>query len=138
MINVTAWGRCSKLAKSITSTDTEIRLPYGDGIKFAINDTEHFYMTLKNGGVREVVKVVSRIGDRLIIERAQDNTSAHAFGVGSCTCVEWNPAQLCEYMHSCVQGCTNITPQTVVVGCGTSISVNACGNIIAINGSEKC
>ena len=138
MLNTKVWGRCTKLAKAITSTDTQITLPVGDGSKFRINDQEHFYLTLRNGGVMEVVKVVARAGDVLTVERAQDNTTAQTFGKGSCACVEWNPQQLCEFVKSCAGGCTNITPQTFVVTCGTSVTVNECGNITAINGSETC
>jgi len=60
MLNTKVWGRCTKVAKAITSTDTQITLPVGDGSKFRINDQEHFYLTLRNGGVMEVVKVVAR------------------------------------------------------------------------------
>lgn len=138
MLNTNFWGLCTSLASSINTSDTQIRLASGDGSKFRMTDNDHFYMTLKNGGVREVVKVVARTGDILTVERGQDNTTASTFGIGSCACVEWNPQQLCEFVSSCVSRCSNITPQTFVVGCGTSIEVNECGNIVAINGSEKC
>lgn len=138
MLNTNFWGKCTKLASAISSRDTELSLPIGDGSKFALNSDEHFYLTLRNGGTREVVKVVARKGDKLTVERGQDNTSAMSFGKDSCACVEWNPAQLCEFVKSCAGGCTNITPQTAVVKCGTSIKINECGNIVAIDGSEKC
>lgn len=138
MLNTNFWGINSKLSTAITPRDTQIKLPLGDGSKFRMADTDHFYLTLRNGGVREVVKVVARHGDTLSVERGQDNTTAQAFGADSCASVEWNPAQLCEFVKGCVGGCTNITPQTFVVGCGTAIEINECGNIININGSEKC
>lgn len=138
MLNVNFWGKCTKLVSAITSTDTELKLPMGDGTKFPMTSDDHFYLTLKNGGTREVVKVVARRGDVLTVERGQDNTNAQSFGKHACACVEWNPAQLCEYVQSCTQSCTNITPQTFVIDCGTAIEVNACGNIIAVNGSSKC
>lgn len=138
MLNVSFWGKCTKLASAITATQTQIKLPIGDGSKFRMADTDHFYMTIRNGGVQEVVKVVARSEDTLTVERGQDNTSAHAFGKDACMCVEWNPAQLCEFIKSCAGGCSNITPQTFVVTCGTAIEVNACGNIVNINGSSKC
>lgn len=138
MLNTTVWGKCTKLASAITAKDTQITLPVGEGSKFRINTDEHFYLTLRNGGVMEVVKVVARKGDILTVERAQDNTTAQTFGKDSCACVEWNPQQLCEFVKNCAGGCTNITPQTFVVGCGTSLTVNECGNIVKINGSEKC
>lgn len=138
MLNVNFWGKCTKLVSAITSTDTELKLPIGDGTKFPMNADNHFYITLKNGGTREVVKVVARRGDVLTVERGQDNTKAQSFGKDTCACVEWNPAQLCEFVQACTQSCTNITPQTFVVDCGTAIEVNACGNIIAINGSSRC
>lgn len=138
MISVLNWGNYTKLNKAITRDDTTISVPYGDGRLLKLGSGEHFYLTLRNGSQREVVKVVAKNGDLFTVERGQDGTTAKDFGRGTCLSVEWNPAQLCEYVHSCVQGCTNIKPQSFVVGCGTSIEVNACGNIIAVNGSEKC
>lgn len=138
MLVTDSWGKCTKLSSAITAKDTELKLPIGDGSKFTLNGDNHFYMTIRNGGVREVVKVVARRGDTLTVERGQDNTTARSFGKDACMCVEWNPAQLCEFVKSCTQSCTNITPQTFVVGCGTAIEINACGNIVNINGSEKC
>lgn len=138
MLNTNFWGVCTKLATYVGISDTQIRLVNGDGSKFRINDGDHFYLTLKNNGVKEVVKVVGRNGDILTVERGQDNTSPSTFGKDSCACVEWNPLQLCEFVNSCVQRCSHITPQTFVVDCGTSIEINECGNIVSINGSKKC
>lgn len=138
MLNVKFWGKCTKLAKPINPTETLIQLPVGDGARFDLREDDHFYLTLRNGGVKEVVKVVARNGDTLTVERGQENLPSYAFGKGSCACVEWTPTMLCEYVQSCVSGCTNIKPQTFVVQCGTAIEVNACGNIVSINGSEKC
>lgn len=138
MLNTEVWGKCTKLAKAISPTDTEIKLPIGDGSKFKLNGDDHFYLTLKNGGVREVVKVVARNGDTLTVERGQDGLTAQGFGKDSCACVEWTPTMLCEFVQSCTSRCTKITPQTVVVQCGTAIEVNECGNIVSIDGSEKC
>ncbi len=138
MLNAKFWGKCTKLASAITPSETRFKLPAGDGSKFRLGDDEHFYMTIRSGGVQEIVKVVGRQEDVLIVERGQDNSFAHSFGKNACMCVEWNPAQLCEFVQGCVQGCTNITPQTFVVGCGTAIEINACGNIVNVNGSEKC
>lgn len=138
MLNSDVWGKCTKLAKAITPTDTQITIPVGDGSKFPLNDDEHFYLTLRNGGVKEVVKVVARTGDTLVVERGQDGLSAQGFGKESCACVEWTPTMLCEFVQSCVSGCTKVKPQTFVVQCGTAIEINECGNIVSVNGSEKC
>jgi len=138
MLNTSFWGLSTRISKAISPSDTQIKLPLGDGSKFRMSDTDHFYLTLRNGGVREVVKVVARNGDELTVERGQDGTTAQSFGANSCANVEWNPAQLCEFVKGCVGGCAKITPQTFVIGCGTAIEINECGNIIDINGSEKC
>lgn len=138
MLNANFWGKCTKLAKAITPKDTQIQLPVGDGSKFRLNDDDHFYLTLKNGGVREVVKVVARVGDTLTVERGQDGFSAQSFGKDSCACVDWTPTMLCEFMQQCVGGCTKIKPQTFVIKCGTAVEINECGNIVSVNGSEKC
>lgn len=138
MLKIDFWGKCTKLAKAILPTDTKIQLPIGDGAKFKMEGDDHFYLTLKNGGVREVVKVIARDGDTLTVERGQEGLPEQGFGTGSCACVEWTPSTICEYVQSCMSGCTKVTPQTVVVQCGTAIEINECGNIVSINGSEKC
>lgn len=62
------------------------------------------YVEVRNGSVREVVKVVGRVGDKLTVERGQDNTVAQSFSTGACVDVEWNPQQLCEYIQQCSTG----------------------------------
>lgn len=140
MLNVKAWGVVSELQSSITATDTKIKLPSGDGLKFKVPSTDHFYITVKNGGVREFMKVTSVVGDTLMVERAKDGTSAVSFAKGSCVKVEWNPAQLCEYVQNCTnkETTTSIEPQTICFSCETCIEIDEGGHVISVNGSTKC
>lgn len=139
MINVDNWGRQSQLAKDISKTDTLIKLPLNDGSKFKIPDSDHFYLTLYNGSIREVVKVVSVAGDVLTVDRGQDNTTAVFFPKKSCVVFEWNPAQLCEFLHTCMDGNKkHINPQTLCFSECTCIRVDEGGHIVEVNGGVGC
>jgi len=75
----------SVLASAISSSDTTIIVPPGDGAKFPTTDTidDYFYLTLiQLDGTLEIVKCTGRTGDTFAVERAQDGTSAKAFGAG--------------------------------------------------------
>lgn len=75
----------STLAASITSSDTTFSVPTNHGARFpAAGAGNYFFATLDNGsGTVEIVKVTERYSDTLVIERAQDGTSAAAFSAGA-------------------------------------------------------
>lgn len=138
MVN-NVWGLHSQLGANITSKDTEIKLRAGSGIQFKAADDGHFYVTLRNKNVREVVKVVGRTGDTLTVERGHDGTTPQTFSTGACVDVEWNPSQLCEFVTQCVTGDSNkIKPQTVCVQCGTCLTLDAGGHVVEVNGVKGC
>lgn len=76
-----------KLAASIDATDTTLVLEAGQGEKFpAITGGDHFVITLsetREGSEVdwEVMRVTSRIGDTLTVERAQEGSIARAWPV---------------------------------------------------------
>lgn len=133
------WGLHTTLARNITKTDTQIQVPMNTGHLFKGADAGHFYMTVRNGTVREVVKVVGRMGDTFTVERGMDNTTPQTFPRGSCLDVEWVPTQLCEFVNNCIKGDRDkIKAGTVCISCDTCLEVDAGGHIVAINGAKEC
>lgn len=133
------WGVKTKVGASITANDTEIKVNQGAGILFKPADDGHFYLTIRNNNVREVVKVVGRTNDTLTVERGQDGTTPQTFSAGACVEVEWNPSQLCEFVNSCVTGDYHkIKPQTLCVQCGTCLKIDEGGHIVEVNGVKGC
>ena len=140
MLNTKPFGLLSELAKPITASDNEIMVPMGEGVRFKIPSYDHFYITVRNGGIREYMKVTSVVGDKLKVERGVDDTTATSFPKGSCVKVEWNPSQLCEFVTNCVDSPAKkgIEPQTICWTCDTCIEIDEGGHIISVNGSNKC
>jgi hypothetical protein len=140
MLSIKPFGLVTELSKQITAKDNVITVPVGDGIRFKVPSTDHFYITVRNGGIREYMKVTSVNGDKFHVERGQDETTASSFPKGSCVKVEWNPSQLCEFVSSCTGGEVKktIEPQTICWTCDTCIEIDEGGHIIGVNGSDKC
>jgi len=140
MLDISKYGHRTELAKQVNKSDKEITVLRGDGVRFKMNTSDHFYLTITNGSSREVVKVVGVRGDVLSVERGADNTIPLVLPKGSCAKVEWNPAQLCEYVSNCVQGHIKpvLSPQTVCFTCDTCVEVDEYGRIVKVNGSSKC
>lgn len=133
------YGQHTSLAKSLSAMDTTMAISMGTGSKFRLGDGGHYYVTIKHGAVREVVKVVGRIGDTFTVERGQDNTSPINFPYGSCVYVEWNPQQLCEYIKQCAVGdSAKIAAQDICFTCDTCIKIDDGGHITAVNGGDGC
>lgn len=140
MLNVKPFGNISELSKPISSSDKVITLQMGDGVRFKVPSSDHFYITVRNGSSREFMKVTSVIGDKLHVERGVDDTTALSFPKGSCVKVEWNPSQLCEFVKGCVnvESKKGIEPQTICWSCDTCIEIDEGGHIVNVNGSNKC
>ena len=133
------WGKHSTLGKSVHISDKEMTIAMGNGTDFRAADNGYFYATLRNGNVREVVKVVGRRNDTFTIERGQDGTTPQTFPAGACVDVEWTPTQLCEYVRNCVKGDANKIPAgTVCFTCDTCLEYDAGGHIIGVNGAKQC
>lgn len=74
------------LSASITSSTTSLTVTAGQGALFppATTGGDYFYATLVSStGTIEIVKVTNRSTDTFTIVRAQDSTTASAFGTGS-------------------------------------------------------
>lgn len=73
------------LANAIAAVDTSIALTTGSGAAFpALSAGQYFYATIADtAGVYEVIKVTARTTDTLTAVRAQEGTTAAAFGSGS-------------------------------------------------------
>lgn len=140
MLSVRNWGNKSTLALGITATDDYITLAPGAEQLFPISTGEHFYLTLRTETKREVVLVTGGVGRQRQVERGQDGTAIQSFPAGTCIEVEWNPAQLREFVASvrCGTEVTGVSPGTYCLGCTTCITVNAAGQVVSINGSEGC
>lgn len=139
MLNVDSWGRTSKLAESIGTKQTIFKVSAGEGHKFALPDSDHFYLTIYNGNTREVVKVVNVDRDTLTVERGQDNTTPLSFPKDACLVVEWNPQQLCEFVKQCAASdTTKIKPQTVCSADCFCLELDEGGHVINVNRSQSC
>jgi len=139
VLNTSNWGNSGHLGAALAAAATELMLAYNDGLRFAVPMGDHYYLTIREGDRREVVRVTSASGQRLTIVRAQDGTQAQAFAIGACVEVEWNPQQLREFLEGIVTGCESVvTPGTYCLTCNTCVTVNACGQITSINGAEGC
>ena len=140
-LDTTHFGQNSTLAADILPSDTVINLPYGDGAKYQpLAAGKYFYLTIRSGTRREVVKVTSIVGDTLYVTRGQDGTTPQAFPVDACVNFEWNPKQLCEFTQRCTGQIPTpiIDPGTYCFDCNTCITINGYGQITAINGEIKC
>jgi hypothetical protein len=143
MLNTTKWGAQGALGAGATALATTLRLETGQGTRFGpLPAGDHFYLTLKSGGVTERVRVTAVAGDTLTVIRGVDNTSAVAFPTGACVSFEWNPAQLCEFATSCAVTAalpnTGVTPGTYCTNCTTCFEVGADGRIKNVNGATTC
>lgn len=139
MLNVSNYGNSGKLGRTLEPEDTVLVLNGFNNAAFAVPAGDYYYLTLREAGRREVVRVTSAAGASLSVERAQDGTTAQRFTSAACLKVEWNPAQLREFLANAGSGTAdNITPGVYCLTCNTCITVNSAGNITAINGSENC
>lgn len=96
------------LRQGLLTTDTIMRVKLGDGAKFALPIGDYAYVTLRDKLNYEVVRyqIAGTVpvlplpnppvspGDDIAIIRAQDNTIARQFPVGTCVTIEWNEAQI--------------------------------------------
>ena len=135
MLNMKNYGHVGRIAAPVSPADALIRVT--PGASFAVPSGDHYYLTIRDGQRREVVRVTRTAGEALAVDRGQDGTLALYWSVGACVEVEWNPQQLREFVANIAQ--SNImSPGTYCLGCSTCITVNSAGQITSINGEEKC
>lgn len=116
------------LSAGITDTDTSLVLASGQGTVFpTLGAGDYFFLTLGSPGNTEIVKVTARSGDTLTITRAQESTTAKAYGVGALAQLLVTAAGLSELIPVPVTA-----PQYTSLGVGTAAS-GTTGEIRATN-----
>lgn len=140
MLNVTNWGVEGELFAPLNKLDTELQVSPHGALRFHVPARSWYYLTIKQGPRREVVRVVGATGRTLTIERGQDGTVRQDFDVGACLIVEWNPQQLREFIEQIGAGSepTGVQPGTYCLDCTTCVEVNAAGQLVSINGAGGC
>lgn len=140
MLNVTNWGSETKLYATLDKLDTELQVMPHDALRFHVPPGSWYYLTLRRGPRREVVRVVGAVGRTLTVERGQDGTVRQDFEAGTCVSVEWNVAQLREFIEQIGAGAepTGVAPGTYCLDCTTCIEVNEAGQLVSVNGAGGC
>ena len=138
MLDTKCLGNKTELANSIAYDDNHIAISTGAGYMFKVSDSNYYYATLRYDSKREVVKVLSTVGDKLIVTRGEDGTPKQSFPKGACVTVEWNPRQLCEFVAQCQQqelpgGVTGVK----CIDCGSCLTIDN-GRIVGITGEQVC
>lgn len=139
MIDVSKYGLNTKISSDVTATDSFIPLPAGLIGTFTPVAGTHYYMTLWGKGTnREVVRVTAVSGNKIVVDRGIDQTAPQAWPAGTCIGFDWNPTQLCEMWSACGNGLDNVmAPGTYCIECTSCLTVNATGQITAIDGATK-
>lgn len=140
MIDASKLNLQTKVTRKVSASDRFLYLNTGLGASFKPVEGTHYYATLYSGvAKREIVLVTAASGDMLEVQRGEDGTLEQEFPAGSCLIVEWNPAQLCEFVQTCVTGESPVmSPGVYCLECNTCITVDAYGRITKIDGVEKC
>ncbi len=139
-LSTTQWGRTSVLSSAATADDTTLSIAPADAAGLAVAPGTHYYLTLRSGSRREVVRVVGSVATELLVERGQDGTTPQSWPILTCVVVEWNPLQLREFIESIGAGTepTGVAPGTYCVDCTTCLTINAAGQITAVDGAGGC
>lgn len=142
VLNPNPIGTTAQLAAPMTNSQLTLRVPSGVGALLDPGAGNHYYLTIRSSSAVERVKVIARSGGLLTLEgRGADNTTPQAWPQGACLSVEWNPAQLCEFVQNCMEGGaapTGVEAQTVCMASCACIDVGADGRITKITGGQSC
>lgn len=139
ILDVSKMNLSTKLSQAISSVDEFVHVTPGTGVRFKPLEGTEYYATLYAGTRREIVRVTGAAGDTLHVVRGEDHTLPLDLPGGTCFIVEWNPAQLCAFVQTCVSAEKPVmAPGTYCLECNTCIEVDAYGRIIKIDGVEKC
>lgn len=141
MLDANNVGARGSLPRGISSSDLSIPRPAANPGQFSIGANSHYYLTLRDGSRVERLKVTGMAGNLLAVMRGVDGTTPLSWPAGTCMLIEWNPAQLCEF----VQQCTNIGPSATgleagrycLTGC-TCLDVDSLGRITNIDQGTPC
>lgn len=137
------------LRQGLLTTDTIMRVKVGDGAKFALPIGDYAYVTLRDKLNYEVVRyqIAGTVpilplpnpptspGDDITIIRAQDNTIARQFPVGTCVTIEWNEAQFNDTVNQIAE--THETQVLAVAPIVSTLDDTAVNKVytVTINGS---
>lgn len=84
----------TSIDERISSSTTEIVLKTGAGALFPSPVSDQYFMaTLSVGALNEIVRVTNRTGDVVTVVRAQENTIAQSWPVGSLFAQKWTALQ---------------------------------------------
>lgn len=138
MLNMKNYGNSARLSAPVEPGDTEFKIVPADTAKLSIPSGDYYYLTVREGVRREVVRVDATTGFTLTVVRGRDGTTAQRFTTNACLSVEWNPQQLLDFIGVINNPVTGVGPGTYCLGCNTCIDVDSAGRITAINGAEGC
>lgn len=139
-LSTTQWGRTTTLSDAVQADDTILPIAPADAAALAVAPGTHYYLTLRNTGRLEVVRVVGSVGNELMVERGQDGTTAQSWPIKTCAVVEWNPQQLREFIDAVGSGTepSGVAPGTYCLNCTSCLTINAAGQITAVDGAGGC
>lgn len=83
MIQIFSNSAEGNLATSLAISGTSIQVTNASTTFPTIQSGQYLVCTIKQNSVIEIVKVLSRTGDILIVERAQEGTTAQSFSTGA-------------------------------------------------------
>lgn len=94
------------LRAPVAPTDTQLQLAAGTGYLFnALTSGNYVYITVNDSTTAEVMKYTSSgsvVNDTITVVRGQDNTTAKAFPSGACVAIQWDVAQVNDFVTQIV------------------------------------
>lgn len=109
----------------VALTDTQLQLASGTSTPLDVIAAGDFvYLTVSDGTSAEVMKYTSTgsiTADTIIVERAQDNTTAKAFPTGACVSIGWNVAQIEALVEQFIVDNPSIPANTVAITGSTNV-----------------
>lgn len=128
MINVRNFIRAT-LRAPLNTTSNVLQLTAGQGSRFAIPTGDYMYLTISDPSGEEVVRYTSTgtvAGDNIVVDRAQDGTTARPFPAGSCVVAGLNSQQLKDLIAACfallAPTLIPVTPSNTVVVTGAPVA----------------
>lgn len=138
-MDVNKIGLSTQLTRALATTDSKVYIKSTDWPALIPTDGTHYYATIyKSGTQREHVLVRGIADGGLLVDRGQDGTVPLNFPYGSCLKVEWNPAQLTEYIEQSGIPTTFASPGVYCLDCTSCLTIDAQGRITNVDGVDKC
>lgn len=123
----------STLATGITASETSVVVT--DGSQFpAVTGEEYFYATLvSQTGIVEIVKVTTRVGNTMVVVRAEDGSTASSFQAGARVEMRVNAASVAEFLDIELDIDRAINGQLTLVLTGTSSTLTTSDGVFTDN-----